>query len=191
MRAHTGKGPDYCDKIGRGPNWCLLGHVTGLFFCLYVKFVPTSICDSVIFGRSMSCILLDIELADRNVWEFSLIGIFRDTHLVIQKSANSQSKQFWCTRNMHGVMWNSGRLDYSERLHVLPRDVGVYFLQKEENCKFLASLLDKELENWMILAVSKSKISLMKKCGFARFTDSNKRPHITVQSARQNCLVTR
>ena len=30
--AHRGKGPGYCYMIGRGPNSCLLGHVTGLFF---------------------------------------------------------------------------------------------------------------------------------------------------------------
>ena len=37
VRADSGKGPSYCYMIGRGPNSCLLGHVTGLLFCLYVK----------------------------------------------------------------------------------------------------------------------------------------------------------
>ena len=37
VRLQTGKGPGYCYMIGRGPNCCLLGHVTGLLFCLYVK----------------------------------------------------------------------------------------------------------------------------------------------------------
>ena len=42
VRAHTGKDPGYCCMIGRGPNSCLLGHVTGLLFCLYVKlFLPS------------------------------------------------------------------------------------------------------------------------------------------------------
>ena len=27
----TGKGPGYCYMIGRGPNCCLVGHVTGIF----------------------------------------------------------------------------------------------------------------------------------------------------------------
>ena len=49
VRAHTGKGPDYCYMIGRGPSSCLLGHVTGLLFCLYVKLFLTSIFDSVDF----------------------------------------------------------------------------------------------------------------------------------------------
>ena len=42
VRLQTGKGPRYCYMIGRGPSCCLLGHVTGLLFCLYVKiFLPS------------------------------------------------------------------------------------------------------------------------------------------------------
>ena len=42
VRAHSGRGPDYCYMIGGGPNSCLLGHVTELLFCLYVKlFLPS------------------------------------------------------------------------------------------------------------------------------------------------------
>ena len=48
-RAHSGKGPGYCYMIGRGPNCCFLGHVTGLFFCLYVKIFLPSIFNSVDF----------------------------------------------------------------------------------------------------------------------------------------------
>ena len=49
VRAHGSKGPGYCYKIGRGPNSCLLGHVTGLLFCLYVKLFLPSISKSVAF----------------------------------------------------------------------------------------------------------------------------------------------
>ena len=34
MQANSGKGPGYCYMIVRRPNSCLLGHVTGLLFCL-------------------------------------------------------------------------------------------------------------------------------------------------------------
>ena len=34
VRALIGKGPGYCYMIERGPNSYLLGHVTGLPFCL-------------------------------------------------------------------------------------------------------------------------------------------------------------
>ena len=37
VRLQTAEGPGYCYMIGRGPNCCLLGHVTGLLFCLYVN----------------------------------------------------------------------------------------------------------------------------------------------------------
>ena len=49
VRAHSGEGPGYCYMIGRGPNSCLLGHVTGLILCLYVKTFLPSIFNSVDF----------------------------------------------------------------------------------------------------------------------------------------------
>ena len=49
VRAHGGKGLGYCYMIGRGPNSCLLGHVSGLLLCLYVKIFLPSIFNSVEF----------------------------------------------------------------------------------------------------------------------------------------------
>ena len=41
VRLQTDKGHGYRYMIGRGPNCCLLGHVTGPLFCLSVKiFLP-------------------------------------------------------------------------------------------------------------------------------------------------------
>ena len=37
VQLQTGKGSGFCYMFGRGPNCCLLGHVTGLSFCLYIK----------------------------------------------------------------------------------------------------------------------------------------------------------
>ena len=48
-RADSGKGLGYCYMIGRGPNSCLLGHVIGLLFCLYIKIIVPSISNSVEF----------------------------------------------------------------------------------------------------------------------------------------------
>ena len=67
MWAHSGKGPGYCYMIGRGPNSCLLGHVSGLLFCLYVKIFLPSIFISVDFLNSMSSIVLDIKPTDKNI----------------------------------------------------------------------------------------------------------------------------
>ena len=49
VRSHSGKVPGCSYMIGRGPNPCLLGHVTGLLFCLYVKLFLPSIFNSVDF----------------------------------------------------------------------------------------------------------------------------------------------
>ena len=49
VRPHSGKGLGYCYMIGRGPNSCLLGHVTGLVYCLCVKIFPPTIFNSVDF----------------------------------------------------------------------------------------------------------------------------------------------
>ena len=49
VRAHSNKGPGYCYMIGRGPNSCLLSHVTGLLFCLYLKIFLPSVFNSVNF----------------------------------------------------------------------------------------------------------------------------------------------
>ena len=49
VRSHSGKGPGYCYMIGRTPSFCLLGHVTGLPFFLYVKLLLPSNLNSVEF----------------------------------------------------------------------------------------------------------------------------------------------
>ena len=37
VKSTTCKGPGYCYVLPSIPSSCFLGHVTGLFFCLYVK----------------------------------------------------------------------------------------------------------------------------------------------------------
>ena len=49
VQAHSGKGPGNCSMIRRGPNSCLLGHATGLLFCLHIKHFLSSIFNSVNF----------------------------------------------------------------------------------------------------------------------------------------------
>ena len=49
VRTHSGKGPGYCYMIGRGRKSCLLGQLTGLLFCLYVKLSLHCIFNSVNF----------------------------------------------------------------------------------------------------------------------------------------------
>ena len=66
VRANSGKGPGYCNMIGRGPISCFLDHVTGFLFCLFVKnFLPSNF-KSVDTWNSMTLIVLDIELNEKN-----------------------------------------------------------------------------------------------------------------------------
>ena len=67
VRSHIGKGSGYCYMIGRRPKSCLLGHVIGLLFCLYVKIIIPATFNSVDFRNSMSLIVLDIELPEKNI----------------------------------------------------------------------------------------------------------------------------
>ena len=92
---------------------------------------------------------------------------------------------------MHIIVWNSGRLNYSELPNFLLSDVnGEYFAKKVEKGKILGSLLDKVVENLEDHGCPKFKISLMNRYGIARITQSDRRSNFTAQSARQNCLVT-
>ena len=49
VRTHSDGWLGYCYMIGRGPSSCLLCHVTGLLFCLYVKIFQPSFFNSVNF----------------------------------------------------------------------------------------------------------------------------------------------
>ena len=82
---------DYCYMVERETIACLLGQVTRLLFCLYVKLFLPSNFNSIDCLSSVSCIVLDIELADLNVKK--TLGVFIDgyfgiTLFVRQKSTN-------------------------------------------------------------------------------------------------------
>ena len=62
MRSHSGEGHGYCYMVGRRKNSCLLGHITWLLSCFWVKLLLPSIFKSVDFWSSKFCIVLDTEL---------------------------------------------------------------------------------------------------------------------------------
>ena len=74
VRTYTGKWPGYYYMVGRGPNSCLLGHVTELLLCLYVKLFLPSVFNSVDFWSGMSLMVLHIELTEKNV--IKVLGLF-------------------------------------------------------------------------------------------------------------------
>ena len=113
-RAHSGKGPGYCHMIGPGPISCLLGLVTGLLICLYVKLLLPSILDSVDNWSHMSCIVLEVAIVDINV--IKRYGVFKDGNVQgyqirPPKKYKPRKQALLCTRNLHGIVWKSGRLD--------------------------------------------------------------------------------
>ena len=96
VRSHSGKGPGYCYMIGRGPNYCLIGHVTGLFFCLYVKHFLPSIFNSVDFWSKMSLTVLDVELTEKNIIKelgFLVMVLYKDFHFVHQRLLNLKNRR--------------------------------------------------------------------------------------------------
>ena len=66
------------------------------------------------------------------------MGKFKATLFFLQKKYEPTKQAFWCKRILHGIAWNSGRLDYSEPSNILPRAVnGEYFAKGTEKCKIL------------------------------------------------------
>ena len=108
VRAHRSKRPGYCYMIGRGPTSCLLGHVTGLLLCLYVKLFLPSIFNSVDFWGSLFCIVLAIELADKNVIRKSCVfidGKVQGYSFCPPKKYRPTKQAFWCTKNLHRILY--------------------------------------------------------------------------------------
>ena len=71
--------------------------------------------------------------------------MFRDTHFVLQEK--KPTKAFCCTRHLHGVVWNSVCLQYSELLKLLPRDVKrECFGKKLEKAKFFGTSMEGDVD---------------------------------------------
>ena len=117
--ANTVTGLGYCYMTFRGANSSLPAHVTWVVFCLYLKLFLPSISNSVDFWSGMFCIVLDIELADREPIKALAVFIdgkfqnFRDINIVLQiKKAHKASvllyKKFAraCVEQwMFGMQW--------------------------------------------------------------------------------------
>ena len=90
----------------------------------------------------MSCIVLDNKVADKNVSRE--LGVFiggkiQGYSFRPPKKHKPTKQAFSCTRNLHGIVGNSGRLDYNELLNILFRVVkGEKFAEEQKNAKFLA-----------------------------------------------------
>ena len=139
--------------IGRGPNCCLLGHVTGLLFCLYVKIFLPFIFNLIDVRVSMSLIVKDIELTEKNI--IKELGRFIDGS--VQGFSFCPPKTFkhnklttWNTSHLHGIAWSSGKLEY-EKLFAVFYDIKVLNAEVSakgsQKCRLLTRLLGQNVEN--------------------------------------------
>ena len=92
MLSRSVEGPGYCFMIGPGPISCMLSHVLGLLFCLYVKLTLLYFFNSADFRSGFFWILLDIEFSYRNVGQE--LGVFidknvKDIHSQVQSHTTS------------------------------------------------------------------------------------------------------
>ena len=149
VRSHSGKGPGYCYMIGRGPNSCVLNHVTGLLFCLYVKLFLPSIFISIDFWSSMSLIVLDIELTQKNIIKelrLFIDGSLQGFSFCPPKTFKTHKQTTWSKNHQHEIAWSSGKLDY-EKLFAVFYDIEVgmqkRLLKDSENVACWQDLSDK------------------------------------------------
>ena len=99
----------------------------------------------------MFCIVVKIELAEKNV--IKDLGVFiagkvQGYPFCLPKQYKPTKQAFWCTRNMKGIVWNSGCLDFSELSNIFPIAVKCEtFAKGTEKRKIPGNLLDQEVEN--------------------------------------------
>ena len=110
-------GPGFCYMIGRGPSSCLLGHPNRLLFCLYVKIILPPIFESADFWNSMSLIVLDTELTEKDI--IKELAVYIDCSLqgvsfCPPKTFKPNKQTTWNTKHLHGIAWSSGKLDYDK-----------------------------------------------------------------------------
>ena len=152
VRLQAVKGPGYCYMVGRGPNCYLLGHVTGLLFCLYVKIFRPSFFNLIDFSTSMSLIVLDTELTEKNIFKEQRLfidGSVQRFSFCPPKTFKPKKQTTWNTNHLHGIVWSSGKLEY-EKLFAVFDDIKVMnaevFAKEFDKCRLLTRLLGQNVE---------------------------------------------
>ena len=101
----------------------------------------------------MSCIVLDIELAEKNISKE--LGLFIDGSVegfsfCPLKPFTPNKQTSWNTKHLYGIAWTSGKLDYG-KLFAVFYDIKVMnaevFAKGLEKCRLLNSLLGQNVEN--------------------------------------------
>ena len=101
----------------------------------------------------MSCIVLDIELTEKNI--IKELGLFIDGSVqgfsfCPPKTFTPNNQRKWNTNHLHVIAWSSGKLDY-EKLFAVFYDIKVMnaavFAKGLEKCRLLTTFLGQKLEN--------------------------------------------
>ena len=145
----------------------------------------------------MSCIVLDIELTEKNINKE--LGLFIDVSVqgfsfCPPKSFKPNKHKSWNTSHLHGSAWSSGKLDY-EKLFAVFYDIRVrnaeVFAKGLEKCRLLTSLLGQNVENLDDYGCRRFKIlSKQTVCGTALVTLSDTKQGFTLPRGKQRCMET-
>ena len=101
----------------------------------------------------MSCIVLHVELTDKNA--IKELGLFIDGSVQglsfrPPKAFKPNKQTSWNTKHLHGIAWSSGKLDY-DKLFAVFYDIKVMnaevFAEGFEKCRLLTNLLGQNVEN--------------------------------------------
>ena len=100
----------------------------------------------------MSCIVLDIELTEKNIFKelgFYIDGSVQGFSFCPTKFFKPNKQTTWNTSHLQGIAWSSGKLDY-EKLFAVFYDIKVLnaevFGKGFEKCRLLTNLLGRNIE---------------------------------------------
>ena len=100
----------------------------------------------------MSCIVLDIELTEKNINKelgLHVDGSVQGFSFCPPKSFKPNKQTTWNTSHLHGIAWISGKLEY-EKLFAVFYDIKVMnaevFAKGFEKCRLLPNLLGRNVE---------------------------------------------
>ena len=101
----------------------------------------------------MSCIVLDIELTEKNIIEemgFYIDGSLQVFSFCPTKTCKPNKQTTWKTSHLHGIAWRSGKLNY-DNLFTVYYDIKVMnaevFAKELEKRRLLTRLLRQNVEN--------------------------------------------
>ena len=97
----------------------------------------------------MSCIVLEIELTENNI--YNKLGLFIDGSVqgfsfCPPKTFKPNKQTTWNTRHLHENAWSSGKLDYEKLFDIKVMNAEV-FAKGLEKCRLLTNLLGQNVEN--------------------------------------------